>query len=67
VADPAELAKALADARGADVPTVIHCPTARDRPLVGSGAFWDLGVPEVGAEAIADAHRAARTRLQRSW
>jgi 3D-(3,5/4)-trihydroxycyclohexane-1,2-dione acylhydrolase (decyclizing) len=71
-ADDAEaLAAALAEAREADVTTVIHCPTVPHRPLLDTGAFWDLGVPEVAADestrALADAHLAARERLQRRY
>ncbi len=47
VGDAAGLAQALAEARAGDATTLIHCPTVRGRPLLGSGAFWDLGVPEV--------------------
>ncbi|HTE62117.1 MAG TPA: 3D-(3,5/4)-trihydroxycyclohexane-1,2-dione acylhydrolase (decyclizing) [Solirubrobacteraceae bacterium] len=71
-ADDADaLADALADARDGGVTTVIHCPTAPGRPLLDTGAFWDLGVPEAaGAEsvrALAAAHLAGRERLQRRY
>jgi 3D-(3,5/4)-trihydroxycyclohexane-1,2-dione acylhydrolase (decyclizing) len=46
-----ELRAALETARQAPGTTVIVCPTDPDRPLLGSGAFWDLGVPEVAASA----------------
>jgi 3D-(3,5/4)-trihydroxycyclohexane-1,2-dione acylhydrolase (decyclizing) len=45
-----ELRDALAKARGADRTTVIVCPTEPGRSLLPSGAFWDLGVPEVSAD-----------------
>ncbi len=71
-ADDADaLAAALAEAREGDVTTVIHCPTAPGRPLLDTGAFWDLGVPEVATSestrALAQAHLAARERLQRFY
>jgi 3D-(3,5/4)-trihydroxycyclohexane-1,2-dione acylhydrolase (decyclizing) len=69
--DPEALAAALAEAREADVTTVVHCPTVPHRPLLDTGAFWDLGVPEVAADestrALAEAHLAARERLQRRY
>jgi 3D-(3,5/4)-trihydroxycyclohexane-1,2-dione acylhydrolase (decyclizing) len=43
-------AAALSDARAAAATTVIVVPTAPDRALLASGAFWDLGVPEVAAD-----------------
>ena len=65
------LAAALAEAREGDVTTVIHCPTAPGRPLLDTGAFWDLGVPEAATSestrALAQAHLAARERLQRFY
>jgi 3D-(3,5/4)-trihydroxycyclohexane-1,2-dione acylhydrolase (decyclizing) len=48
----AELRAALASARGADRTTVIVCPIDRDGAVLASGAFWDLGVPEVAADAV---------------
>ena len=69
VDDTAALAQALADARAGDATTVIHCPTVPGRPLLGSGAFWDLGVPETAGDAhvraLAETHlreRAERIR-----
>jgi 3D-(3,5/4)-trihydroxycyclohexane-1,2-dione acylhydrolase (decyclizing) len=63
-----ELRSALADARSGDVSTVIVCPTEPGRSLLGSGAFWDLGVPEVATDAttreLTAAHLDAR-RAQR--
>lgn len=46
-ATPAELEEALRTARAGDRTTVIHCPIAPLRSLLASGAFWDLGVPQV--------------------
>jgi 3D-(3,5/4)-trihydroxycyclohexane-1,2-dione acylhydrolase (decyclizing) len=63
---PDELSAALSAARAADRTTVIVCPTAPGRPLLGSGAFWDLGVPETGTAAAAD-QLADRARLQRAY
>jgi 3D-(3,5/4)-trihydroxycyclohexane-1,2-dione acylhydrolase (decyclizing) len=69
--DVDKLAAALAEARDGDATTVIHCPTVPGRPLLDSGAFWDLGVPEVAASrearALADAHLEMRRRLQRHY
>jgi TPP-dependent trihydroxycyclohexane-1,2-dione (THcHDO) dehydratase len=63
------LAAALRDAREGKATMVIHCPTRSDRPLLDTGAFWDLGVPETAADArtrhVAEAHVDARARLQR--
>jgi 3D-(3,5/4)-trihydroxycyclohexane-1,2-dione acylhydrolase (decyclizing) len=42
-----ELRDALAVARAGEETTVIVCPTEPGRSLLSSGAFWDLGVPEV--------------------
>ena len=59
-ADGDELRAALAAARERfDRPTVIVCPTAPARSLLGSGAFWDLGVPEVATSADTRARTAA--------
>jgi 3D-(3,5/4)-trihydroxycyclohexane-1,2-dione acylhydrolase (decyclizing) len=69
--DARALAAALAEAREQDVTTVIHCPTLPGRPLLDTGAFWDLGVPEAAESAsvrgLADAHLAAREHLQRRY
>jgi 3D-(3,5/4)-trihydroxycyclohexane-1,2-dione acylhydrolase (decyclizing) len=71
-ADDAEaLAAWLREARAGDVTTVIHCPTRPGRPLIDTGAFWDLGVPEAAedeaARALAGSHAEARARLQRHY
>jgi 3D-(3,5/4)-trihydroxycyclohexane-1,2-dione acylhydrolase (decyclizing) len=56
-----ELTHALGEARAARGPRLIACPIAPHRSLLGSGAFWDLGVPEVSAdEAVRDASAAHR-------
>jgi 3D-(3,5/4)-trihydroxycyclohexane-1,2-dione acylhydrolase (decyclizing) len=69
--DRVALRAALAEARAGDVTTVIHCPTAPDRPLLGSGAFWDLGVPEVArdpdVERLHAEHDQQRSSLQRYY
>jgi 3D-(3,5/4)-trihydroxycyclohexane-1,2-dione acylhydrolase (decyclizing) len=48
----AELHAALRGAREQPATTVIHCPTAPGEPLLGSGAFWDLGVPEAATSEL---------------
>jgi 3D-(3,5/4)-trihydroxycyclohexane-1,2-dione acylhydrolase (decyclizing) len=69
--DAETLAHALEEARADDVTTVIHCPTVPDRPLLGSGAFWDLGVPEAAVDErvrrLAVKHLAERARRQRRY
>jgi 3D-(3,5/4)-trihydroxycyclohexane-1,2-dione acylhydrolase (decyclizing) len=69
--DVETLSAALAEAREGGATTVIHCPTAPGRTLLDTGAFWDLGVPEAteseSARALAEAHVAARERLQRRY
>jgi len=69
--DRVALRAALAEARAGDVTTVIHCPTAPDRPLLGSGAFWDLGVPEAAVDErvrrLAAEHLAERARRRRRY
>jgi 3D-(3,5/4)-trihydroxycyclohexane-1,2-dione acylhydrolase (decyclizing) len=47
--DEDALRAALEAARAADATTVIHCPTT-DGTVPDSGAFWDLGVPEIAGE-----------------
>jgi 3D-(3,5/4)-trihydroxycyclohexane-1,2-dione acylhydrolase (decyclizing) len=46
----AELRDALERARAGAHTTVIVCPTEPGRSLLGSDAFWDLGVPEVASD-----------------
>lgn len=69
--DAAALAQALAEARAGDATTVIHCPTDPGRPLLGSGAFWDLGVPETADDAqargLAELHLRERAERQRRF
>jgi 3D-(3,5/4)-trihydroxycyclohexane-1,2-dione acylhydrolase (decyclizing) len=47
-----ELRAALRRAREGRDTSVIVCPTASGRSLLSGGAFWDLGVPHVAADAI---------------
>jgi TPP-dependent trihydroxycyclohexane-1,2-dione (THcHDO) dehydratase len=65
-----QLGAALQAARRAQKTTVIVCPTDPDRPLLSSGAFWDLGVTEAAesqeTKQLAEAHLKARAR-QRSY
>ena len=42
-----DLASALSQARAGSRPTVIACMVEPRRMLLGSGAWWDLGVPQV--------------------
>jgi 3D-(3,5/4)-trihydroxycyclohexane-1,2-dione acylhydrolase (decyclizing) len=58
-----ELAAALRDARGQPRPGVIVCPVEPHRMLLGSGAWWDLGVPETSERALAHRAGAARQRF----
>jgi 3D-(3,5/4)-trihydroxycyclohexane-1,2-dione acylhydrolase (decyclizing) len=63
-----ELCDALAQARIGDATTVIVCPTEPGRALLGSGAFWDLGVPAVAADETTGeltAAHVARAEAQR--
>lgn len=53
-----ELREALAVARLGDATTVIVCPTEPGRSLLSSGAFWDLGVPEIAADEATRRHTA---------
>ena len=61
--DGPSLEQALREARAGDRTTVIHCPVV-DGELPGSGAFWDLGVPEVATDGTA-ARRFAREVARR--
>jgi 3D-(3,5/4)-trihydroxycyclohexane-1,2-dione acylhydrolase (decyclizing) len=67
---PDALRAALDAARGTGRTTVIVCPTDPDRPLLSSGAFWDLGVPETAespqTNQLAAAHLEGRAS-QRSY
>lgn len=66
-----ELRRALEEARDHDGPCVIVCPTDPGGALLRSGAFWDLGVPEVSTDpAVTSAtasHRAEAQRRQRRF
>ena len=68
VAGAGELGAALAEARAGDRPAVIVCQVEPRRLALGSGAWWDLGVPEVSGDpevARAAAAHAAGARRQR--
>jgi len=52
-ATPDELAAALREARGQPRPAVVVCAVEPHRMLLGSGAWWDLGVPETSEAAMA--------------
>jgi 3D-(3,5/4)-trihydroxycyclohexane-1,2-dione acylhydrolase (decyclizing) len=58
------LRAALRDARAGDRATVIVCPTEPLRSLLPSGAFWDLGVPEVASDATTERLTAEHLRLR---
>jgi 3D-(3,5/4)-trihydroxycyclohexane-1,2-dione acylhydrolase (decyclizing) len=62
-ASPDELASALREARAQPRPGVIVCPVEPHRMLLGSGAWWDLGVPETSERALAHREGAARQRF----
>jgi 3D-(3,5/4)-trihydroxycyclohexane-1,2-dione acylhydrolase (decyclizing) len=67
---PRELRDALAAARGAERTTVIVCPTEPARSLLPSGAFWDLGVPEVSTDPTTErltAEHRERAAAQRHY
>jgi len=67
---PDGLRAVLELARLGERTTVIVCPTDPNRPLLSSGAFWDLGVPETAespqTNQLAAAHLKGRAR-QRSY
>jgi 3D-(3,5/4)-trihydroxycyclohexane-1,2-dione acylhydrolase (decyclizing) len=65
VASPTELGAALDVARGSPGPAVVVATVEPQRGLPGGGAFWDLGVPEVAADA-AVTERAGELRVRRS-
>jgi 3D-(3,5/4)-trihydroxycyclohexane-1,2-dione acylhydrolase (decyclizing) len=70
VRDLDELRAALASARDEPRPTLIACHVEPLRGLLGSGAFWDLGVPQASDDAevrrLASDHL-ERARRQRSY
>ena len=66
---PEQLERALANARAGEATTLIHCPTV-DGEVPASGAFWDLGVPEVAQDpatrrVLSRAHDRRRAVRQR--
>jgi 3D-(3,5/4)-trihydroxycyclohexane-1,2-dione acylhydrolase (decyclizing) len=66
-----ELHRQLETARHAPGTTVIVCQTDPSRPLLSSGAFWDLGVPETSTSTetatLSAAHLARQHELKRSY
>jgi 3D-(3,5/4)-trihydroxycyclohexane-1,2-dione acylhydrolase (decyclizing) len=50
VADAPSLAAELERARAGEQTTVIHCPVGGEAQIPASGAFWDLGVPEIARD-----------------
>ncbi|MGH2967492.1 MAG: thiamine pyrophosphate-dependent enzyme, partial [Solirubrobacteraceae bacterium] len=50
-ADPDALRLALDAAREGSGPAVVVCDVHPSAPVLGSGAWWDLGVPEVSGDA----------------
>jgi 3D-(3,5/4)-trihydroxycyclohexane-1,2-dione acylhydrolase (decyclizing) len=67
--DAPALERALEAARAGTATTLIHCPTV-DGEVPASGAFWDLGVPEVAHDPavrrlLARAHDRRRAARQR--
>ncbi len=65
-----ELSAALAQARAGSQTTVIACAVEPRRMLLGSGAWWDLGVPQVSDRDEVrrrTAEHAAGARSQRDY
>jgi 3D-(3,5/4)-trihydroxycyclohexane-1,2-dione acylhydrolase (decyclizing) len=67
-----ELTAALEAARAASETTVVACAVEPHRALLGSGAFWDLGVAEVSRrvetrEAAAAMRRGRRAQRHYAW
>ncbi len=65
-----ELAAALSQARAGSRTTVIACKIEPRRMLLGSGAWWDLGVPQVSDRAEVRERTAAHedgARSQRAY
>jgi 3D-(3,5/4)-trihydroxycyclohexane-1,2-dione acylhydrolase (decyclizing) len=58
----AGLEAALEEARGQELPAVIACRVDPKRGVPGSGAWWDVGVPEVAADPAVAAAAAAHAR-----
>jgi 3D-(3,5/4)-trihydroxycyclohexane-1,2-dione acylhydrolase (decyclizing) len=68
--DLGEVTAALERARAAAGPVVIVCRVEPRRMLPASGAFWDLGVPQVSSHpgvCAATAAHAAAAAAQRSY
>jgi 3D-(3,5/4)-trihydroxycyclohexane-1,2-dione acylhydrolase (decyclizing) len=61
-ATEAELEAALEAARAQPRPAVIACHVDPYAPVLGSGAWWDLGVPEVAEDPAVAAAAAAHAR-----
>ena len=59
---PEALGAALHAAREQPRPAVIVCPVEPHRMLLGSGAWWDLGVPETSQRGLAYRAGSARQR-----
>lgn len=59
-----ELMRALQQARDTDQTTVIVCPTDPAGKLLPSGAFWDLGIPQVSTDP--DTQKLAHDHMERS-
>ena len=64
VLDLRELRAALASARDEPRPTLIACHVEPLRGLLGSGAFWDLGVAQASEDD--EVRRLARDHLERA-
>ena len=64
VHDLDELRAALASARDEPRPTLIACHVEPLRGLLGSGAFWDLGVPHASEDE--EVRRLASDHLERA-
>ena len=60
---PDELGAALRAARAQPRPAVIACAVEPHRMLLGSGAWWDLGVPETSDRALRHRAGAAAQRF----
>ena len=69
VASEAELEAALLEAREQPRPAVIACRVDPEASVPASGAWWDLGVPEVAADPAVAAAAAehARGRAGQRW
>jgi 3D-(3,5/4)-trihydroxycyclohexane-1,2-dione acylhydrolase (decyclizing) len=63
--DAAALRAALDEARAGTTTTVIHCPVV-DGDVPPSGAFWDLGVPEVASDPVTSRRLARQLERRRA-